>query len=357
MIEANDAFLEMVGHAREDLISGRLRWTDLTPPEWHDRTLRAIADLKRTGTVQPYEKEYFRKDGSRVPVLIGGAAFGNPPDQAVNFVVDLTERKRAEVALRDSEEALRRREKELRDLLETIPAMTVTVLADGTDVFIGKRFVEYSGLSADKARRSGWKATAHPDDVDEHVSKWRSSLVSGEPIEIETRFRRADGEYRWFLARAVPLRDDRGNILKWYEVLTDIEDRKRAEVALRDSEEALRRSEAWLTQAQRLSRTGSWVYNATATRYLYWSDESYRIWGFDPLQGMPSRENMWQRIHPDDRERVWENNRRHCARKEISRPSSESYYLMEQSNTSKQPPIMCSPRSARWSRLSVHTSM
>jgi PAS domain S-box-containing protein len=306
MIEANDAFLEMVGHTREDLISRRLRWTDLTPPEWHDRTLRAIADLKRTGTVQPYEKEYFRKDGSRVPVLIGGAAFGNPPDQAVNFVVDLTERKRAEVALRDSEEVLRRREKELRDLLETIPAMTVTVLADGTDVFIGKRFVEYSGLSADRARRSGWKATAHPDDVDEHVSKWRSSLVSGEPIEIETRFRRADGEYRWFLARAVPLRDDRGNILKWYEVLTDIEDRKRAEVALRDSEEALRRSEAWLTQAQRLSRTGSWVYNATATRYLYWSDESYRIWGFDPLQGMPSRENMWQRIHPDDRDRVWE---------------------------------------------------
>jgi len=77
-------------------------------------------------------------------------------------------------------------------------------------------------------------------------------------------------------------------------------------VALRDSEEALRRSEAWLTQAQRLSRTGSWVYNATATLYLYWSDESYRIWGFDPLQGLPSRENMWQRIHPDDRERVRE---------------------------------------------------
>ena len=126
-----------------------------------------MADLKRTGTVQPYEKEYFRKDGGRVPVLIGGAAFGNPPDQAVNFVVDLTERKRAEMALRDSEEALRRREKELRDILETIPAMTVTVLPDGTDVFIGKRFVEYSGLSEDKARRSGWKATAHPADVDD----------------------------------------------------------------------------------------------------------------------------------------------------------------------------------------------
>src|SRR6202047_918170 len=81
---------------------------------------------------------------------------------------------------RDSEETLRRREKELRDLLETIPAMTVTVLPDGSDVFIGKRFVEYSGFSEDKARRSGWKATIHPEDLDRHVSKWRSSLVSGE---------------------------------------------------------------------------------------------------------------------------------------------------------------------------------
>jgi PAS domain S-box-containing protein len=103
MIEANDAFLEMVGYAREDLNSGRLQWTDLTPPEWHDRTLRAIADLKRIGTVQPYEKEYFRKDGSRVPVLIGGAAFGESRDQVVAFVVDLTERKRAGEALRQLE--------------------------------------------------------------------------------------------------------------------------------------------------------------------------------------------------------------------------------------------------------------
>jgi PAS domain S-box-containing protein len=101
MIEANDAFLQMVGDDREDLISGRLRWTDLTPTEWRERTARAIAELKRTGSFQPYEKEYIRKDGSRVPVLIGGAAFGEPRDQAVAFVVDLTERKRAEESLRE----------------------------------------------------------------------------------------------------------------------------------------------------------------------------------------------------------------------------------------------------------------
>src|SRR5260370_6788009 len=78
-----------------------------------------------------------------------------------------------------------------------------------------------------------------------------------------------------------------------------MEDRKRAE-------DTLRRSEAWLAQAQRLSHTGTWVMNGTTRRFLYWSDESYRIWGFDPLQGLPSREDMWGRIHPDDRERLWE---------------------------------------------------
>jgi signal transduction histidine kinase len=85
----------------------------------------------------------------------------------------------------------------------------------------------------------------------------------------------------------------------------DLTEHKRAEKALKDRAEALRRSEAWLVQAQRLSHTGNWVYNATTMQYQYWSDESYRIWGFDPLRGLPSREDMWRRIHPDDRDAVW----------------------------------------------------
>lgn len=87
--------------------------------------------------------------------------------------------------------------------------------------------------------------------------------------------------------------------------LLDATERKRVEEVLRDRE-ALRRSEAWLAQAQRLSHTGNWVMEGTTRRFLYWSDESYRMWGFDPLQGLPSREDVWARIHPDDRERVWE---------------------------------------------------
>jgi PAS domain S-box-containing protein len=103
IIEANQAFLDMVGYAREDLVSGRLRWRELTPAEWRDADDRAIAELKATGTVQPREKEYFRKDGSRVPVLLGATTFGDGQDEGVAFVLDLTERKHVEGALRDAQ--------------------------------------------------------------------------------------------------------------------------------------------------------------------------------------------------------------------------------------------------------------
>ena len=107
IVEANDAFLTMLGYDREDVVSGRLRWTDLTPPEWRERDERALAELRSTGTFQPFEKEYFRKDGSRVPVLIGGALFEESSNEGVAFVLDLTERKRAEEAVRESEERFR----------------------------------------------------------------------------------------------------------------------------------------------------------------------------------------------------------------------------------------------------------
>ncbi|MCA1396258.1 AAA family ATPase [Bradyrhizobium sp. BRP56] len=158
ILEANDAFLRILGYDREDLVSGRVRWTELSSPEWRERDLLTQAELNSTGIVHPFEKEYVRKDGSRVPVLIGAAVFKEGGDERLAFVLDLTERKRVEEAL---------------------------------------------------------------------------------------------------------------------------------------------------SQAQKLTRTGNWIYNATTMRYLYWSDESYRIWGFDPLQGLPSRQSMWERIHPEDRDRVW----------------------------------------------------
>jgi PAS domain S-box-containing protein len=116
-------------------------------------------------------------------------------------------------------------------------------------------------------------------------------LAAGEPFNKEARLRRADGEYRWFLLRAVPLRDELGNIVKWYGTTTDIEDRKRAE-------EALRRSEAYLAEAQRLSRTGSFGWNVSSGE-LFWSEESFRIFGYDRAT-KPTVQLVLQRVHPDD---------------------------------------------------------
>jgi PAS domain S-box-containing protein len=113
ILEANDAFLRMVGYGREDLASGLLNRTDLTPPEWRERDARTVAELKMIRAVQPFEKEYFRKDGGRVPVLIGAASFEDSGNKGVAFVLDLTERKRSEEALRDEQERLRQLESEL----------------------------------------------------------------------------------------------------------------------------------------------------------------------------------------------------------------------------------------------------
>jgi PAS domain S-box-containing protein len=103
IIEANDAFLRMVGYERDDVASGRIRWTELTPSDWRARDVNHVAQVKATGTLQAFEKEYFRKDRSRVPVLVGVARFEETGNQAVAFVVDLTGLKQAEAALRDAE--------------------------------------------------------------------------------------------------------------------------------------------------------------------------------------------------------------------------------------------------------------
>ncbi|WP_407175452.1 AAA family ATPase [Bradyrhizobium sp. STM 3562] len=126
IVEANHAFLKMVGYSRADLLAGRLRWTNLTPPEWRERTARAQAEIQMTGAVQPFEKEYVRKDGSRVPVLIGSAAFDERQDQGVSFVLDLSERRRAEAEARESERRYR------ETLIELAHANRVTTMGQLT---------------------------------------------------------------------------------------------------------------------------------------------------------------------------------------------------------------------------------
>jgi PAS domain S-box-containing protein len=194
--------------------------------------------------------------------------------------------------LEDQRDALRKSEKELRDVIDTIPATVWSTLPDGSNTYVNKHFVEYSGLSAERTAGSGWQAAIHPDDLERHAGKWIEAVATGRPHENEVRFLRSDGKYRWHLDRGVPLRDEDGSIVKWYGVTTDIEDRKRAE-------EALQRSQFYINEGQRVAHMGSWAFNAAG--FEYWSSELFRIHGLDPSDKPPTVEDYLARVHPEDR--------------------------------------------------------
>jgi PAS domain S-box-containing protein len=185
----------------------------------------------------------------------------------------------------------KRAEQERRDIFETVPALVWVAQPDGSNTYVNRRYVEYSGMGTAQTAGSGWREAVHPDDLERHEGKWHASVASGEPHESEVRFRRADGHYRWHLDRGVPLRDEDGHIIKWYGIVTDIEDRKRVE-------EALRRNEHLLAEAQRLSRVGS-VGMKVSTKRIFWSEESARIYGYAPGTE-PTPDLILQRSHPDD---------------------------------------------------------
>jgi len=292
ILEANDAYLSMLGYSREDLSSDRLRWRELTPPEWQAVSMQAVAQIEETGRCELFEKEYFRKDGSRVPILMASAAIDESKSRIVGFVLDLTARKHAE-------NEQRRSQIELRDVIETIPALVWTYNPDGSNVFVSKRWTDYTGLSADQMAAGSWESVIHPDDRPISATNCLRSAETGEPFEEEIRLRRAaDGEYRWFLLRGVPLKGDDGTIVKWYGIATDIDDRKRAEIDRDRSRQALRRSEAYLAEAQRLSHTGSFGWSVAADKH-FWSDETFRIFEIDP-SSIVSLPMILERVHPQD---------------------------------------------------------
>jgi PAS domain S-box-containing protein len=157
------------------------------------------------------------------------------------------------VAYRFRVRRLQREFKQLRNMIETVPAMAWTALPDGSNAFVNRRWAEYTGLSGEDTAGSGWTAAVHPEDLQPYREKWRESMDTGEPFESEARFRcAANGEYRWHLARGVPLRDGRGKIRRWYGILTDIEDHKRAE----QERERLRQLESDLAHINRVSMMG-----------------------------------------------------------------------------------------------------
>jgi PAS domain S-box-containing protein len=188
------------------------------------------------------------------------------------------------------------RAEDIRLLVDTIPVSVWLTRPDGSAEFFNQRWLEYTGLPREQALDWGWKVAIHPEDLPRMLETFQEALNLRRSFEVEGRFRRWDGEFRWFLFRGTPLLDGSGDVVKWYGTNTDLEDRKRVE-------EKLQRSEADLLEAQRISQTGSWkldVSSGTVTG----SPQMLRIYGVKPDEDTSNFELWFGRTHPEDRKRM-----------------------------------------------------
>jgi PAS domain S-box-containing protein len=281
----NRPTLEYFGKTLEEL----KRWG--TGGETHPEDLPRVVEIFTRSIVsgEPFEFEVRarRFDGVYRWFQSRGFPLRNTNGQIVrwyNLLIDIDERKRAEEALAASE-------RNLKLTIDTIPALAWSARLDGSAEFFSQHYLDFVGLSAEQAIGWGWTTAVHPEDVSGLVSTWQRIVASEVPGEAEARLRRYDGDYRWFLFRTNPLRDERGTIVNWYGVNTDIEDRKRAEAALRRAYDSF-------ADAQRLSKTGSFITDLVGDDHN-WSDEAYRIFEFDPATKVSVR-RVRDIIHPDD---------------------------------------------------------
>jgi PAS domain S-box-containing protein len=232
-----------------------------------------------------FEHRLLMQDGSIKYVRVVGHAVKDNAGE-VEFVGALTD-------ITSAKEA----EDRTRLIIDTVPAQLWTETPEGVVDFVNRRWVDYTGMTLEQAVGSGWNRMVHSDDIERVLSTWRTLISEGKPREIESRLRRSDGTYRWFLSRCYPLVDRSGHILGWYGCDTDIHDRK-------EVEETLRRSEGYLAEAQKLSHTGSWASIPARGEIRYFSEECYRVMGFDPHDGQPRYDRFFQRIHPEDQAKV-----------------------------------------------------
>src|SRR5271157_181983 len=220
IVDVNRQACESLGYTRQELIGN-------TPVAFHldsDRAqMESTAERAAAGETVFDTHWHRRKDGSTFPVEVhtslvsyGGRRF------LLKVARDITDRLRAEEAIRQSE-------KQLRDVIEGIPAIASTIRLDGSVEFINKRWQEYTCRSTEESVGSGWQSVGHPIVMGHYLEKRRAELASGHRFEDEARIRSRDRKYRWFLLRGAPLRDARGNIVRWYTTAIDIDDRKRAE--------------------------------------------------------------------------------------------------------------------------------
>jgi PAS domain S-box-containing protein len=288
VVRINKEFTRLFGYLQEEAVGRKL--IELTVPTEIPEEVERYNDLINRRERVEAEAIRRRKDGTLLHVSILGVGVSERCGRVATYAIyqDITERKQLE-------EKIRKNERELRLQTEVIPQHIWSALPDGSVDYCNQGLLAYLGLTMEQMRLAGTNFI-HSDDRDRVLRAWHEATSQGTPYEVEARLLGSDGQYRWFLERALPLRDDEGQIIKWYGTNTDIEDRKRAE-------NELRRSQAYLVEGERLSHTGSWAWNVS-TGQTYWSEETFRIFGFDPAKTKPSFEMFLERVHPEDRPKL-----------------------------------------------------
>jgi PAS domain S-box-containing protein len=221
LVEANDAFLKMIGYTRDDINEVKDRWCALTPPEFHSIDAQAIREILEKNESEPYEKAFFHKTGRLVHVLIGCAKVEAADLAWICYVVDLTRQKQAEADLRVTEERY-------RVLTEAIASIVWTTAPDGTVVDIPK-WRAATGQTVEQSAGWGWLDAVHPDDRLRALQAWQTAVADISLYNTEYRIRDAEGNYGWYNARGLPVMNADRSVREWVGVCIDISDRKAAE--------------------------------------------------------------------------------------------------------------------------------
>ncbi|MBD2311077.1 PAS domain-containing protein [Desertifilum sp. FACHB-1129] len=288
---ANDELLRIVGYTQEEVRAGRLRWVEITPPEYLPLDEQGIAEARARGACTPYEKEYIRKDGSRVPVLIGYSLVGEAREEAVVFILDLSDRKQVEQALRNSEERF-------RQLAENIDAVFwIKEVADNRFSYISPAFERLWGVPSSVILNTPevWLNYIHPDDRAAVVQAFQSNDMAA-LFDREYRIVLPDGTIRWLRSRCCPLYDSTGTLHRLAGISEDITEQKQTNAALLENEKLLRLALAG-------AKAGSWDWNLQ-TNDVTWSPENYDLYGISTANEVNWYRLWYNTIHPDDRERV-----------------------------------------------------
>jgi PAS domain S-box-containing protein len=239
----NQPTLDYFGKTFEELRGWKA--SEVVHPDDLEHTVSAQIEAHRNGCSYNVESRHLRADGTYRWYNVLGMPLRDSQGTILRWLhllIDIDDRKLAEQARQQSEASLATAERDLQLMIDTIPVFVATYRPDGTRDFVNRIWRDYIGLTTEEATGSKAKTFPHfhPDDIDRNDKAWRASLASGEPLAIEVRVRRADGQYRWHSSRRVPLRDANGDIVRWYSVGIDIDDQKCAEEALRESESKAR---------------------------------------------------------------------------------------------------------------------